>query len=228
MAPIEKSNINIVSYNLYHNNASSELEALAEEYGADIFCLQEADVSELPEHIKHLKLAGSTDKDRLDLVIYYNPKKFRLKEVKPFELERSMHDIIMSPNNQRLLAVKLISKDSLQTLVIASFHGAPLTDINRKRKRQIRQAHAVLREFGEGAPTIMTGDYNYPFFKKNLERVIEMQGYEMVLSDRFTYARALPGRYDFVTYSEAIIKEVIALPRGVSDHRPILIKAADL
>ena len=74
----------------------------------------------------------------------------------------------------------------------------------------------------------MTGDYNYPFFKKNLEKVIGLQGYEMALSDKFTYARALPGRYDFVTYSDAIVTDVLTLPKGLSDHRPILIKATDL
>lgn len=228
MTPIENSNINIISYNLYHNNASSELEHLAEEYGVDIFCLQEADSNELPEKIGDLKIAGSTDKNRLDLVIYYNPQKFRLRETKAFVLERSAHDIIMSPSNQRLLAARLISKATQKPLIVASFHGAPLTDINRKRKRQIREAHTVLREFGGDEPTIMTGDYNYPFFKKNLEKIIGLQGYEMALSDRFTYARALPGRYDFVTYSDAIIKEVVTLPKGASDHRPILIKATDL
>ncbi len=228
MTPIEKSNINIISYNLYHNNASKDLAHLAEEYSVDIFCLQEADSSELPEKIGNLKIAGSTDKNRLDLVIYYNPTKFRLVGTKAFVLERSAHDLIMSPSNQRLLAAKLISKDSDKPLVIASFHGAPLTDINRKRKRQIREAHTVLREFGGDDPTIMTGDYNYPFFKKNLEKVIGLQGYEMALSDKFTYARALPGRYDFVTYSDAIVTDVLTLPKGLSDHRPILIKATDL
>lgn len=228
MTPIENSNINIISYNLYHNNASSELEYLAEEYDVDIFCLQEADSSELPENIGTLKIAGSTEKNRLDLMIYYNPKKFRLKETRAFVLERSAHDLIMSPTNQRLLAARLVSKHSMQPLVVASFHGAPLTDINRKRKRQIREAHTVLREFGGDESTIMTGDYNYPFFKKNLEKIIGLQGYEMALSDKFTYARALPGRYDFVTYSDAIIKEVLTLPRGLSDHRPILIRATDL
>lgn len=228
MTPIENSNINIVSYNLYHNNASSELEYLAEEYDVDIFCLQEADSAELPETVGGLKIAGTTDKNRLDLVIYYNPSKFRVKETKAFVLERSTHDLIMSPSNQRLLAAKLVSKNSSKPLVVASFHGAPLTDINRKRRRQIREAHTVLREFGGDDPTIMTGDYNYPFFKKNLEKIIGLQGYEMALSDKFTYARALPGRYDFVTYSDALIKEVITLPRGLSDHRPILIRATDL
>lgn len=228
MTPNEKSNINIVSYNLYHNNASGELVDIAERYNVDIFCLQEADSSDLPANINGLKIAATTDKNRLDLVIYYNPEKFKLKEAKAFVLEKSAHDIIMSPSNQRLLAVKLISKNSLRPLVVASFHGAPLTDINRKRKRQIREAHTVLREFGVDAPTIMTGDYNYPFFKKNLEKIIDLQGYEMALSDKFTYARALPGRYDFVTYSDAIIKEVITLPKGSSDHRAILIKTTDL
>ena len=63
---------------------------------------------------------------------------------------------------------------------------------------------------------------------KNLEKVIGLQGYEMALSDKFTYARALPGRYDFVTYSDAIVTDVLTLPKGLSDHRPILIKATDL
>ncbi len=228
MSPQHDSNINIISYNLYHNNASHELHALAEEYNVDIFCLQETNIDSLLPTIGDLKLAGTTDKSRLDLAIYYNPKKFRLKETKAFILERSAHDLLMSPDNQRLLAAKLISKHTNKPLIVASFHGAPLTDINRKRKRQIREAHTLLREFGNDEAIIMTGDYNYPFFKKKLEKIIGLQGYEMALSDKFTYARAIPGRYDFVTYSDAIINEVKTLPRGLSDHRAILIKATDL
>jgi hypothetical protein len=52
-------------------------------------------------------------------------------------------------------------------------------------------------------------------------------GYELSLSDRRTYTRykVFKGHFDFATSLGLEIESVETLPRGASDHLPILISA---
>jgi endonuclease/exonuclease/phosphatase (EEP) superfamily protein YafD len=112
-------------------------------------------------------------------------------------------------------------------LVVASFHAAPLTALNSLRRNQIKAAHAELRGLGEGLPALMVGDYNYPLFKENLSERVQQTGYDLTLSDTRTYTRYkfFKGHFDFATSMGLRIDKVETLPRGASDHMPILVTA---
>ena len=83
---------------------------------------------------------------------------------------------------------------------------------------------------GDGLPTLMLGDYNYPVFKENLGQRVRDQGYELNLSDSRTYTRYrfFRGHYDFATSIGFEIDRVRTLPQGDSDHLPILVTARPL
>src|SRR5690606_35466333 len=68
----------IISYNLRKHRAVGELARLIEEHGADVLCLQECDVSALPERIDDLVLADATQGNRLGLAVYYRANTFRI------------------------------------------------------------------------------------------------------------------------------------------------------
>ncbi len=112
-------------------------------------------------------------------------------------------------------------------LVIASFHAAPLTASNSLRRKQINAAHAELLSMGSGLMSLMVGDFNYPFFTKTLTEQMKNSGYELSLSDRRTYTRykVFKGHFDFATSLGLDIENVETLPRGASDHLPILVSA---
>lgn len=72
----------------------------------------------------------------------------------------------------------------------------------------------------------MAGDYNYPLFRQSLSRSLSAAGYELNFSDVGTYERSLiRGHFDFVTSRGYAVSSVSTLPKGGSDHRPILIGA---
>ncbi|MCS5735827.1 endonuclease/exonuclease/phosphatase family protein [Herbiconiux daphne] len=219
--------LNIVSYNLRKHHASGELRDLSRLYDVDVMCLQECDTSDIPERIDHLVLADSTKTNRLGLAVYYRDDRFDLEATRVFALRKSMHDRVMAPAHERLLAARLFDKEIDKEILVGSFHAAPLTASNSLRRKQIAAAHSALRVMGPGLPTVMVGDYNYPWFRANLSERMEESGYLLSFSDKPTYARYkyFKGHFDFVTSAHTRIDSIDTLPQGESDHLPILVKA---
>lgn len=220
--------IRVISYNLRKHRAVGELAALAATPGLDAICLQECIVSELPAEIGDLHLADATKRNRLGLAIYYRRDRFEQKASQSFELKKSLHDLIFSPTPERLVGSRLVDRETGHEVVLASFHAAPLTALNSLRRNQIKAAHQLLQALGNGAPILMVGDYNYPLFKDSLTDKVKKSGYDLTLSDRRTYTayKFFRGHFDFVTSQGITIDGVETLPRGSSDHIPIMVTAS--
>jgi endonuclease/exonuclease/phosphatase family metal-dependent hydrolase len=219
--------IRVLSYNLRKNRATGELIDLAESTAVDVMCLQEADTTVLPNEVGTLVLADSTKRNRLGLAVYYRQDRFHLRETDTYELKKSLHDRVLAPAHERLVGTLLEDAVTGNEVVVASFHAAPLTALNSLRRTQIHAAHAELLRLGHGAPTLMVGDYNYPFFTQSLGERVKASGYDMSLSDRKTYTRYkfFKGHFDFVTSAGLDVRNVETLPRGDSDHLPIVVSA---
>ena len=154
-----------------------------------------------PIIIGGLRLADSTQRNRLGLAIYYRENTYRAVDVRALALKKSLHDRVLKPAEERMLGVRLHDIDENRDVIVASFHAAPLTALNSLRRHQIRTALGELQQLGEGLPALMVGDYNYPVFKENLGQKVREQGYELNLSDSRTYTRYrfFRGHYDFAT-----------------------------
>ncbi|MFE1645870.1 endonuclease/exonuclease/phosphatase family protein [Microbacterium sp. P01] len=217
----------VISYNLRKHRAAGELTALVERYNADVLCVQEADTTDIPERVAGLRLADSTNRNRLGLAVYYRENTFQLVEVRALALKKSLHDRVLKPAEERMLGVRLHDIDDRRDVIVASFHAAPLTALNSLRRHQIKTALTELSALGEGLPALMVGDYNYPVFKENLGQKVREHGYELNLSDSRTYTRYkfFRGHYDFATSVGFTIDGVRTLPQGLSDHLPILVTA---
>jgi endonuclease/exonuclease/phosphatase family metal-dependent hydrolase len=217
----------VISYNLRKHKASGELLALARNFAVDALCLQEVDAGDLPEALGPLRLADTTKGNRLGLAIYYRTSRFTAVDTQSFALKKSVHDRVLAPAHERLIGTRVVDNDTGQELVIGSFHAAPLTASNSLRRKQIHAAHAELLSMGRGLMTLMVGDFNYPFFTKNLHAHMKNSGYALSLSNHRTYTRykVFRGHFDFATSLGLDIASVETLPRGKSDHLPILVSA---
>ena len=218
----------VISYNLNKHKAAGELEGLVAATDADVLCLQEAVTGSLPEEISGLHLADATARNRLGLAVYLRRNTFTPLQVRTRALKKSLHDRVLKPAEERMLAVKLRDIDNGRQFIVASFHAAPLTALNSLRRKQIAAALAELAGLGENLPILMVGDYNYPVFKENLGQKVRAAGYELSLSDARTYTRYkfFKGHYDFATSVGFDIDAITTLPQGASDHLPILVTAA--
>jgi endonuclease/exonuclease/phosphatase (EEP) superfamily protein YafD len=224
-APVTE--LRVVSYNLREHTANSELAALAESSGADVLCVQECDSNDLAPSVGDLTLAASTTGNRLGLAIYKRDDRFDVEDVGIHSLQKSLHDRVLSPAHERLIAMHLRDKQADAEVIVASFHASPLTATNSLRRKQIEAAHDFVRDLSSEAPAIMVGDFNYPWFQTNLRRKIEESGFALSLSDQPTYLRyrKFTGHFDFATSVGLHINGVETLPAGISDHRPILVRA---
>lgn len=217
----------VISYNLRKHRAVGELVHLVDRHTPDVLCLQEADTSDIPEEISGLRLADATSRNRLGLAVYYRENALRALEVRSMALKKSLHDHLLRPAHERMLAVRLHDIDAGQEVIVASFHAAPLTALNSLRRHQIRTALDEIAQLGPGLPALMVGDYNYPAFKERLSQHIRDHGYALTLSDSRTYTRYrfFKGHYDFATSQGFDIERIKTLPQGSSDHLPILVAA---
>lgn len=217
-----------LSYNLEKHKAAGELVALTERHDLDVLCLQEAVASELPAELGPLHLADATRRNRLGLAIYHRRDRFASLETRAYALKKGLHDRIAAPAHERLLAARLHDLEQDREVLVASFHASPLTAPNSLRRHQIRSAHDQLRELGPGLPTLMVGDYNYPLGKARLGRRMLEGGYDLTLSDTRTYTRyrVLRGHFDFATSMGMTIHGIETLPKGASDHRPIVVTSS--
>jgi endonuclease/exonuclease/phosphatase (EEP) superfamily protein YafD len=217
--------VKVISYNLRKHRAVGELLALAERYDPDVICLQEADTLALPAEVGLLHLADATSRNRLGLAIYYRRDRFTALRTQSFALKKSWHDRLLTPAHERLIGTRLIDQQTDRELIVASFHAAPLTALNSLRRHQIKTAHEELRALGPNLPTLMVGDYNYPLFKEHLSARVKESGYDLTLSDSRTYTRYLffRGHFDLATSTGLSIDNIETLPRGESDHMPILV-----
>jgi endonuclease/exonuclease/phosphatase (EEP) superfamily protein YafD len=189
-------------------------------------CLQECDSDALPGHAGQLALAGYTTTNRLGLAIYAR-EKYDIMQTQVFTVNPSLHDRVLSPAHERLLAAHLRDRESGREVLVGSFHAAPLTASNSLRRKQIASAHEGMRSLAEGLPAVMVGDFNYPWFINGLERRLKITGHDLVRTTEPTYFRYkfFSGYFDFVTSTGVRIDRVDVLGEGASDHRPIRLTA---
>jgi endonuclease/exonuclease/phosphatase (EEP) superfamily protein YafD len=218
--------LNIISYNLKYHRASNELAGLVRKYDTDVLCIQECYSEQLPDKINGLVLAEKTRFNRLGLAIYYRPERFRLRQNNSYPLKKSVYDKLFSPAEERLLVTKLYDSSTRQDILVGSFHATHMIATNSVRRHQIETAHNTLKNLSENSPAIMVGDYNYPLFRKGLKVFIEKTGYELTLSDKPTYylTRMIRTHLDLATSVNTQIERVMTLPKGISDHAPILVQ----
>ncbi|WP_297343545.1 endonuclease/exonuclease/phosphatase family protein [Amnibacterium sp.] len=217
----------IISYNLREHTASGELAAIAERYDADVLCLQECDSTDMPLHIGPLALVDQTRGNRLGLAMYLRSDRFQVHRTKVFALRKSLHDRVMAPAHERLLAAHLTDLQTGCEVLVGDFHAAPLTASNSLRRKQIAAAHEGMRTMKAGVPAVMVGDFNYPWFVRGLERKLSTTGYQLTRTNAPTYVRYryFSGYFDFVTSTGFHIDDIDVLPQGASDHLPISLTA---
>lgn len=226
--------LRIISYNLRLHNAYHELTHLAREHAPDIICLQECHDAELDKQIGAYKLGAVSAISvpaRRNLAIYYDIHRFNLVSASPHLLQKSTYERMRKTGRERLLLIELQEIASNKRYVIASFHATHLVAPNSLRRQQIRAAIGLARELSRGAPAIIVGDFNYPFFKRGLRRSVLAHGAELGISDAPTLQnrdyghrpRKYRGYFDYAVAVGAPLASVTTLPFGTSDHAPILV-----
>ena len=181
----------------------------------------------MPEHLGSMTLVDQTKGNRLGLAMYLRQDRFEVHRTKVFALRKSLHDRVMAPAHERLLAAHLTDRVTGCEVLVGDFHAAPLTASNSLRRKQIAAAHEGMRTMKADIPAVMVGDFNYPWFVRGLERRLSTTGYQLTRTNAPTYVRYryFSGYFDFVTSTGFEIDDIDVLPQGASDHLPISLTA---
>jgi exodeoxyribonuclease III len=222
---VEADILTVVSYNLWQARAQRELPALVRQVDPDVLCVQEADASALVDRLGELGLASVTPRNRLGVAVFVRSARFDVERASTFHLTRSLHDRLIGGAERRLAAARVVDRRTGRGIVLGSFHGAPFTDLNSVRRQQVDDAHEALAHLGPGLPTMMAGDYNHPIFLDALRRHVEPRGFTLARTADSTYrgrGNLMRGPFDLATVSQLAVVDAATLPRGRSDHRPVL------
>jgi endonuclease/exonuclease/phosphatase family metal-dependent hydrolase len=217
--------LRIISYNLKFHAAYCEIASLATSHAADIVCLQECRSADLEDKVGNLNLVGKTTVGAWGLAVYANRIHFEVLNAESYPLDTSLYERFRPDARDRLLIVTLLDRFTGQTLIVASLHATHLVATNHLRRKQIRSVIRILgRTADEHIPTIIVGDYNYPFFHGSLRKQVQRAGYDLIISDKHTIKkRFFRGHFDLASSIHTRETRVSTLPAGLSDHAPILI-----
>src|ERR671932_382793 len=127
--------VRIISYNLREHAARGELGELADSNEVDVLCLQECDSTDMPERLGHMVLVDQTKTNRLGLAMYCREERFSVLRTRVFKLRKSLHDRVMAPAHERLIAAHLHDVITGQDVLVGDFHAAPLTASNSLRRK---------------------------------------------------------------------------------------------
>ena len=221
--PIHQIQLTVISYNLKRHKAYPEVTRLANTYTPDILCLQECFTKELEKKASFLRLATKTSTGKLGLAIYYRTKRFKVRDNLSYPIKQSVIERVRQAQRPRLLVTRLYDKQNHQDFLVGCFHATEISASNYLRRQQIKIAMETLIELSDGAPAILIGDFNYPFFKQSLHRLLDQYNYSLAASSAPTFKSFYyKGEIDFAVGVNVKGIHVANLPFGLSDHAPIL------
>jgi endonuclease/exonuclease/phosphatase (EEP) superfamily protein YafD len=216
--------INLLSYNLNFNAAYSELTELALTHTAELVCLQECYADTLTAMIAGLALAAKTTTGKLGLAIYCDSSRFTVIGSSSIPMCLSTYARLYTQDRERLLIAELFDNINQQSIFVASFHATHFVAPNSLRRKQLSAALAILNTLSTQHPVVLAGDFNYPFFHNKLRQTAQKFNYTLRTTPEPTfYGRKFRGRFDMAATAR-INSSVQALPFGLSDHAPILMR----
>jgi endonuclease/exonuclease/phosphatase family metal-dependent hydrolase len=233
--------IRLLTYNLCFNRAKDGLKTIISQYQPDIICLQEIETREenltrfitqanyaLADYsncfIKHQRIYG--------VATYYNQHVINFADAESFDLPRSFLEnflvFLRGFNNPRtVLKTKFLVKKTSQLIYVYNTHLSPFAS-NGARKKQMEETLADIHP-DSNTPTIITGDFNFPYGRKKLQQLIDKNNLQEATNKirytferRFFYLLTLKLKDDYIFYRQLKNKDTFKIPLKSSDHYPIL------
>lgn len=233
-------NISLLTYNVLYSRALTNFHKLLAQCRPDIVCLQEieTDNGELLAIEKNgFKLADFSNSfikfgKVYGLATFYNPDKLNLLESSSLSLPRSYYEFLLAilrgGNKARtVLKTEFTVKGSQKKISTYNLHLSPM-GTNGIRSKQIKTTLGDIHISNKN-PVIITGDFNYPYQRKQFEEIIEHYGLKEATNNIHStfegkFLRIFPVKFklDYILYKNInLIKTEKVLSRD-SDHFPII------
>jgi len=229
----------VLTYNLLFNQAITPLKDLIKKYQPDIICLQEVLTDE--DNLNQLvfdpyRLADFSNSfirvhSIFGIATYYNSKRLIFNDSNTYNLPRSWFEAFLvffrgfnSPRNVLKTEFKTKIGKKIAAYVV---HLTPWAT-NKAKLKQIKETLEIFKN-SPSMPTVITGDFNYPYGRKQFENLINKAKLKEATSNilhtletRYFNLLTVKFKLDYVLYRKLRHKKTEKLPYHYSDHYPIL------
>ena len=201
------------------------------EQNVDIMCLQECKIDKLPKRLGGLSLAGAVIGAALlnsdtGLAVYINPTIWAVEDKRTYSLPSMLYEKLLQKKDRPRLQLFRFShmENQKNQLILGNTHIACLLAGNRGRRIQAVRAAKFTLEFAADTPSILTGDFNYPFAETRMVQAVEQTGLSYVkgATTTPTYNRWPKRTFDRMFTRGLKTDSFAVLPFGNSDHAPIV------
>lgn len=237
------STASILTYNLLFGRAFNELVSLVKQHKPDIICIQEFEAKD--ESIMLLEELGYTLADYshsffkyfkfYGVANFYKATELEHKAGEAINLARSFYESILfvlrlGRCRRSVIHSYFATRTSKKTLSIYNVHLTPFLfyGTNRVREKQIEATMEHVEENSK-APTVVIGDFNYPYRRKNLETLFERYDFREATNNLlFTFESVyfwllrIKLKTDYILYKNTKHISTQRINKSQSDHFPIL------
>jgi len=234
------SKFSILTYNICLNRALSDVPNVLKEHAPEIVCLQEVTLGKkhsYQEYFPGYNLAATSNSfyrfgKTYGQATFYRKGIFYQTGSRSIILPKTYYELFLTMFTRKgprtALCTDLVFKENERPLSVYNLHLTALMATNQARNRQLKETLDEV-EFENSDPVIILGDFNYPFRKKGLEKIMKEYLLEEATSNlTYTYMQFMKMmknrmKFDFVLYKDLkLVKTTLLDSYKKSDHYPVL------
>lgn len=249
----------VLTYNTLLYDAQRGLSAIFKKYVPDIVCLQEMDTNEKNiEQIEKLdyRLADYSNGfikfgTVYGVATFIRAKSGRCVHSKSITLPRGIGEAISyilrvfktQKKDRTVLKTEFVLGNEKQKVIVYNIHLSA-HGTNGIRIKQLERTLSDIKK-SNGAPTVLVGDFNYPFGRKKLEELMELNGFseatnaigyttdgkllyytfiEKLLMKALQFFIGKESKLDYIFFKNCKVVSTVRIDATYSDHFPILAK----
>lgn len=247
----------VLTYNTLFGNGQNALKKIFENHKPDIVCLQEINTSKASlDEVEKLgyKLADYSNAfikfNRIfGVATFYNTDSFEVTCSNSISLPTGFFDVLayvllifkLGRKTRTVLETQFLHNKSAKKIVIANVHFSPF-GTNNIRLKQLRKTIKEIATY-DNKPTIIAGDFNYPYGRKKLEECMHEFNFKEATNSIYSTVQGKLSAHniieklgvfiinkifgdkwklDYMFYKNCSVVSSVTLQSTFSDHLPIL------
>jgi len=227
--------IGVLTFNLEYNKGFPKLLRVVEKYSPDILAIQEFQMSDDAVAILNEKgyvLAAHSEAfirkvGVFSVATFYKKGKIVLNDSSTIYLQRGMWEFfeLLWRGLSRRLVISTEFKVSGKVLSLFNVHLSPYS-VNSLRNKQLFKT--LERAYLADNPTIILGDFNYPYNRSHLETLFNKYEFKEattnILHTFYKTLRFLPIKFklDYIFYKNLDNIETKRINAFTTDHTPLI------
>lgn len=232
----------VLTYNVCLNKALRDVPDVIRLYSPSVICLQEVTLGRrhsYKELLPGYNLAATTNSfyrfgKTYGQATFYKNDVFYQTGSRSIVLPKTYYELFLTMFTRKgprtALSTDLVFRNTNTPISICNLHLTALMATNRARNKQLYEALEEI-EIEDHEPLIILGDFNYPFRKKGLEKIMSEYGLKEATHNlTYTYGQFMKVmrnrmKFDFVLYRSLLPRSSRILEDfRHSDHYPVLVE----